>query len=115
MQNAVARRFFKTPRFDLSCLEFDIGHPQLSLEPSIGCGSGNWQAVAQCRDVRPSSDRAIPMKKPAADFSARAFEDFCDDGAMPVILPDVSIANFAICEMDSQAGQTPVRAIAVVI
>ena len=29
----------------------------------------------------------LPMKKPAADFSARALEDYCDDGAMPVICP----------------------------
>jgi len=29
----------------------------------------------------------MPTKKPAADFSARAFEDFCDDDAMPVICP----------------------------
>src|SRR5438552_16643810 len=43
------------------------------------------------RDVRPSSDSEIPMKKPAADFSARALEDFCDDGAMPVICPTCQI------------------------
>ena len=43
------------------------------------------------RDVRPSSDSEIPMKKPAADFSARAFEDFCDDDAMPVICPTCQI------------------------
>src|SRR5206468_12641774 len=43
------------------------------------------------RDVRPSSDWEIPMKKPAADFSARAFEYFCDDGAMPVICPTCQI------------------------
>jgi hypothetical protein len=31
------------------------------------------------------------MKKPAADFSARALEDCCDDDAMPVICPTCQI------------------------
>jgi hypothetical protein len=53
--------------------------------------SGDRRWELRRRDVRPPSDSRIETKKPAADFSARAFEDGCDDGAMPVICPTCQI------------------------
>jgi hypothetical protein len=43
------------------------------------------------RDARAAVRFEYSMKKPAADFSARAFDDFCDDAAMPVICPTCQI------------------------
>ena len=49
-------------------------------------GDGHWEMWR--RDVRPPSDSGNSQtKKPAADFSARALHDFCDDDVMPVICP----------------------------
>ncbi len=51
------------------------------------------QGAGRCGVVTrgPPSDSNFQMKKPAADFSARALEDFCDDAAMPVICPTCQI------------------------
>jgi hypothetical protein len=48
-------------------------------------GDGRWEM--RRRDKRPPSDSKISTKKPAADFSARALHDFCDDDNVPVICP----------------------------
>src|SRR4030088_1442903 len=45
------------------------------------------------RDARAAVRLEYSMKKPAADFSARAFDDFCDDAAMPVICPTCQIVR----------------------
>jgi hypothetical protein len=51
------------------------------------------------RDVRPPSDSSTQQKKPAADFSARAFDDFCDDELMPVICPTCQL----VCDVAGTA------------
>jgi len=55
------------------------------------------------------------MKKPAADFSARALEDCCDDGVMPVICPTCQMLISLFPNYSRQAGEIPARAIDVVI
>src|SRR5882757_4337097 len=45
------------------------------------------------RDARAAVRFEYSMKKPAADFSARALDDFCDDAAMPVICPTCQIVR----------------------
>jgi hypothetical protein len=76
--------------------------------------AGAWGRMRR-RDVRPSSDSGMLMKKPAADFSARALEDCCDDGVMPVICPTCQMLISLFPNYFRQAGEIPVRAIDVFI